>query len=103
MRAPQADLVKEQISKSPYPFIITGDFNDVPNSYAYAKISDGLQDAFLQKGFGVGRTFTALSPTLRIDHILITKDFEVLQFNRQVKSLSDHYMIIADLKLRKKA
>jgi endonuclease/exonuclease/phosphatase family metal-dependent hydrolase len=101
LRAPQADLVKEQLSTSPYPFIITGDFNDVPNSYAYAKISNGLQDAFLKRGFGVGRTFNALSPTLRIDHILTTKDFDVLQFNRQVKPLSDHYMIIADLKLKK--
>jgi endonuclease/exonuclease/phosphatase family metal-dependent hydrolase len=101
LRAPQADLVKDQISQSRHPFILTGDFNDVPNSYAYFKISDGLQDAFLKRGFGIGRTFTALSPTLRIDHILTTKDFEVLQFNRQVKPLSDHYMIIADLKLKK--
>ena len=99
-RAPQADFVKEEISKSAHPFVITGDFNDVPNSYTYFKISDGLQDAFLKKGFGIGRTFSALSPTLRIDHILTTKDFDVLQFNRQVKPLSDHYMIIADLKLR---
>lgn len=101
LRAQQAAIVKGQISASPYPFVLTGDFNDVPNSYAYFKISDGLQDAFLKRGFGIGRTFTALSPTLRIDHILTTKDFEVLQFNRQVKPLSDHYMIITDLKLKK--
>lgn len=100
-RAQQANTVKEHISVSPHPFVITGDFNDVPNSYTYFKISDGLQDAFLKKGFGVGRTFTALSPTLRIDHILVTPDFDVLQFNRQVKPLSDHYMIVADLQLRK--
>jgi endonuclease/exonuclease/phosphatase family metal-dependent hydrolase len=101
LRAHQAEIVKNQIGKSPYPFVITGDFNDVPNSYTYFTISDGLQDAFLKQGFGIGRTFTALSPTLRIDHILTTKNFEVLQFNRQVKSLSDHYMIVADLKLKK--
>ena len=100
-RAQQAGIVKQEISSSPYPFVLTGDFNDVPNSYAYFKISKGLQDAFLKRGFGIGRTFSALSPTLRIDHILTTKNFEVLQFNRQVKSLSDHFMIIADLKLRK--
>jgi endonuclease/exonuclease/phosphatase family metal-dependent hydrolase len=89
------------ISASPYPFVITGDFNDVPNSYTYFKISNGLQDAFLKQGFGVGRTFNALSPTLRIDHILTTPHFEVLQFNRQVRSLSDHYMIVADLRLKR--
>lgn len=101
LRAHQSDIVKEQLSASPHPFVITGDFNDVPNSYTYFTISKGLQDAFLKKGFGIGRTFTALSPTLRIDHILTTKDFEVMQFNRQVKSLSDHYMIVADLQLKK--
>lgn len=98
-RARQAGIVKALISASPHPFVITGDFNDVPNSYTYFKISDGLQDAFLKLGFGVGRTFSSLSPTLRIDHILTTPDFDILQFNRQVKSLSDHYMIVADLKL----
>src|SRR6476469_3368433 len=65
LRAAQADIAKQQISRSPHPFIITGDFNDVPNSYTYFTISKGLQDAFLKKGFGVGRTFRALSPTLR--------------------------------------
>jgi endonuclease/exonuclease/phosphatase family metal-dependent hydrolase len=101
LRALQSDIVKERLAASPHPFVITGDFNDVPNSYTYFKISDGLQDAFLKKGFGIGRTFSSLSPTLRIDHILTTPDFDVLQFNRHVRSLSDHYMIVADLKLLK--
>lgn len=98
-RALQADIVKAQLLLSPHPLVITGDFNDVPNSNTYFKISDGLQDPFLKKGFGIGRTFSSLSPTLRIDHILVSPQFEVVQFNRQVKSLSDHYMIVADLKL----
>jgi endonuclease/exonuclease/phosphatase family metal-dependent hydrolase len=72
----------------------------VPNSYTYFTISRKLQDAFLKRGFGIGRTFSGLSPTLRIDHILATKEFEVLQFNRLVKPLSDHYMIVADLRLK---
>jgi len=100
-RAQQAGVVKKELAMSPHPFVITGDFNDVPNTYTYFKISDGLQDAFLKRGFGIGRTFSALSPTLRIDHILATHDFDVLQFNRQVKPYSDHYMIVADLRLRK--
>ncbi|HUQ96249.1 MAG TPA: endonuclease/exonuclease/phosphatase family protein [Chitinophagaceae bacterium] len=99
-RAQQADIVKEQLSRSPHPVVITGDFNDVPNSYTYFKISEGLQDPFLKRGFGIGRTFASLSSTLRIDHILVSPQFDVLQFNRQIRSLSDHYMIVADLKLR---
>lgn len=98
-RSQQADIVQKEIQSSPYPFIITGDLNDVPNSYTYFTIKEGLQDAFLKQGFGIGRTYANLSPTLRIDYILTTKDFNVLQFNRIPKNLSDHYMLVADLKL----
>lgn len=99
----QADLVDEIISNDPHPIILTGDFNDVPNSYTYFTIrNDLLQDAFLKKGLGIGRTFSNISPTLRIDYIFTTKDFEVLQFNRVMKRLSDHYLLVADVKLSKK-
>jgi endonuclease/exonuclease/phosphatase family metal-dependent hydrolase len=98
-RSYQARIVKEAIQASPYPVIFTGDFNDTPNSYTYFTISKNLKDAFLQKGFGIGRTFSSLSPTLRIDYILASKQFSVKQFNRVIKDYSDHYMIVADLKL----
>ena len=99
IRARQTDIVKEITGATPHPYIITGDFNDVPNSYTYFTIkSNGLQDAFLDKGFGIGRTFTGLSPTLRIDYILPTKDFTVVQFRRFVKDYSDHYMLLADVR-----
>jgi endonuclease/exonuclease/phosphatase family metal-dependent hydrolase len=101
-RSQQAEIVKEITSNSPHPYIVTGDFNDVPNSYTYFTIKGrALQDAFLNKGFGVGRTYASLSPTLRIDYILTTRDFDVVQFNRIVKNYSDHYMLVADLKLKK--
>jgi endonuclease/exonuclease/phosphatase family metal-dependent hydrolase len=101
-RAGQADIVRKEINKSPYPFILTADFNDVPNSYTYFTIKDDdLQDAFLMTGLGVGRTFVNISPTLRIDYILTTKNFEIKQFNRIIKNYSDHYMLVADVQLKK--
>jgi endonuclease/exonuclease/phosphatase family metal-dependent hydrolase len=60
-----------------------------------------MQDAFLKKGFGIGRTFTGLSPTLRIDYIFADHHFKIKQFNRIVKNLSDHYMLVADVQLKK--
>ncbi len=99
-RSTQADIVKKEINSSPHAFILTGDLNDVPNSYTYFTISEGLQDVFLKEGFGIGRTYSHLSPTLRIDYILTTNNFEIQQFNRIAKNLSDHYMLVADLKLR---
>jgi endonuclease/exonuclease/phosphatase family metal-dependent hydrolase len=94
-RARQADIVKELAANSPHPYIITGDFNDVPNTYTYFTIRNNLQDAFLKSGFGVGRTYSGISPTLRIDYILATDHFSVQQFNRIKKYLSDHYMLLA--------
>lgn len=96
-RYPQAQTVKQKINGSPYPVIITGDFNDVPNSNTYFTIKGNLQDAFLKKGSGIGRTFRFISPTLRIDYILADKKFKVTQSGIIHVSYSDHYPIIADL------
>ena len=93
----QAQIVKQKISESPYPVIITGDFNDVPNSNTYFTIKGNLQDAFLKKGSWIGRTFRLISPTLRIDYILADKKFKVTQFDIMHVRYSDHYPIIADL------
>lgn len=98
-RKVQAHRIKEEMQKSPYPIILCGDFNDVPNSYAYGEIGDGLQNAFVQKGSGFGRTYSGISPTLRIDNIFVDKRFTVDQFKRVPKLLSDHFPVIADINL----
>jgi endonuclease/exonuclease/phosphatase (EEP) superfamily protein YafD len=92
--------VREQLDKCPYPGIICGDFNDVPNSYTYYNIRGDWQDAFLKKGFGIGRTYVNISPTLRIDYILASPDLDILQCTRFINSYSDHHPVIADFKLR---
>ena len=99
-RSVQAKLVKKMIAESPHPVVLCADFNDVPNSYTYFTIRGDMQDAFLKEDFGVGRTFTALSPTLRIDYILASRQLSFLQFNRVTKRYSDHYMLVADLQLK---
>jgi endonuclease/exonuclease/phosphatase family metal-dependent hydrolase len=96
-RQVQADRIKAEIDRSPYPVIVCGDFNDVPNSYAYEKIGGDLQNAFVQKGTGLGRTFSGIAPTLRIDNIFLSKSFTVNQFVRINKKLSDHFPIITDI------
>ena len=93
----QADRIKEDIDKSPYPVIVCGDFNDVPNSYAYEKIGRGLQNAFEKKGTGLGRTFSGIASTLRIDNIFVDPKYQVNQFVCVSKKLSDHFPIIADI------
>ena len=89
------------MDKSPYPVIVCGDFNDVPNSYAYHTIGKGLKNAFVEKGSGIGRTFSGISPTLRIDNIFVNPTFDVLQYTRIAKKMSDHFPVFADVEMKK--
>lgn len=99
LRSKQAEMLGREIDESPYPTVTCGDFNDVPNSFTYARVKGNCNDAFLISGFGIGRSFASISPTLRIDYILTDKKLEVLQFKKTKLDYSDHYPLVADLKL----
>jgi endonuclease/exonuclease/phosphatase family metal-dependent hydrolase len=101
LRSSQARDVKDAVAKSPHPVIVCGDMNDVPNSNAYQIISKDLYDAFTEKGWGIGRTFKFLSPTLRIDYILHSKSLEVERVQVIRSPRSDHSPVLVDFKLEK--
>ena len=96
-RSIQAESIRKEIEQSPYPVMVCGDFNDLPNSYAYEKIGKGLLNAFEEKGDGLGRTFSGISPTLRIDNIFVDPRYKIEQYVRIKKKLSDHFPIITDI------
>ena len=100
-RMTQSERVAAEIRDSPYPVIVCGDFNDVPNSYAYLTIGKGLKNAFVQKGSGLGRTFSAITPTLRIDNIFTDPRMEVMQYGSVRKKMSDHFPVVTDLYFKK--
>ena len=94
-RSLQSQILKEHINASKYPVIVAGDFNDTPVSYTYHKIRKGLNDAFVNSGYGAGFTYQGNYPSNRIDYILYDKSivnsgFEVLRIG-----YSDHYPIAA--------
>lgn len=90
-------IIRKEINRSPHPVIYCGDMNTTPASYNYRILRDDLQDAFLQKGSGIGATFYKIVPTLRIDVCLVDKAFKVLQSQVIERKLSDHYPVITDL------
>jgi endonuclease/exonuclease/phosphatase family metal-dependent hydrolase len=100
LRGYQADTVRSLLDKSPYPHFICGDFNDVPNSYTYFHIRGDRQDAFIAKCFGIGRSYVNISPTLRIDYILPSRDFKILQTMKLTTPYSDHHALLTDLLLQ---
>lgn len=94
----EVEIIRNEISKTNMPVIYCGDMNAVPASYTYHTLKDDLQDAFLEKGSGMGTTFYKIIPTLRIDYILVDKQFKIEQCKVIPKKLSDHYPIVTDIK-----
>jgi endonuclease/exonuclease/phosphatase family metal-dependent hydrolase len=94
-RSEQAQLVKSYINVSPYPVIVTGDFNDTPVSYTYRKIRKGLFDPFVTSGYGAGFTYKGNYPPNRIDYILYDNNLVNTFFEIKKVRYSDHYPIIA--------
>jgi endonuclease/exonuclease/phosphatase family metal-dependent hydrolase len=100
LRGYQADTVRKRLDACPFPMVICGDFNDVPNSYSYFHIRGDLQDAFIAKCFGIGRSYKQISPTLRIDYILPSRDFHIIQSMKLNSPYSDHNAMLTDLQLQ---
>ncbi len=96
-RAKQAEIIKKEIKKSPYPVIVCGDFNDTPSSYSYHQIKSNLKDAFMQSGKGFGKTYIGKYPSFRIDYIFYSDDFEAYNFETLDFKKSDHLPITTDL------
>ena len=95
----QANIIHDLIqSYGSGRVIVCGDFNDTPLSYARYKIGEGLEDAFVSKGNGLGITFHTSPFFVRIDHILFGPAFRALRCEvDKTASESDHYPIEAVL------
>jgi endonuclease/exonuclease/phosphatase family metal-dependent hydrolase len=97
-RAEQVLSVRKEIEKSPYPVILCGDFNDTPSSYVYHKINQKLDDAFVEAGFGMGKSYAGIIPLFRIDYIFHDTNFVAQNFKTLDVEFSDHYPITTFLK-----
>ena len=96
----QVEMLLNHRSNCNYKTVITGDFNNKAYSYIYKKIKgDDLVDTFEEAGNGFGRTFDFKFFPLRIDFILEDEDFLVNGFKTYDVKLSDHFPIMANIKL----
>lgn len=98
-RADQVMKVKQHAAACPYPYVISGDFNDTPSSFAVNQMAKGIKNSFREKGFGLGRTYNGDFPNYQIDYIMASKQFDVLNYKVIKQKLSDHYPVYADLVL----
>ncbi len=103
VRAVQVDTIARWIARNQFPYLIVcGDFNDSPVSYTHRVISNSLQDAYAEAGFGPGFSYNRDLIYFRIDHVFVSSSFKVLncKIDRSI-SISDHYPVWCLLEKKK--
>ena len=103
-RVAQARALAAVLRTSAHPLVVGGDLNSPDASAAMqALLAIGLRDAFATAGRGWGYTYGhTLRPRfsfLRIDHVLVSDDVDVVRAFTGGKEASDHRPLIADLRL----
>lgn len=97
----QVAEIRKIIDDSPYPVIVAGDFNSVPNSYEYYHLGNGLLDSFFKVGNGIGTSFHDYKFPLRIDYIFSSPS--IIPINHHVDrstTLSDHFPTSASFRIK---
>ena len=102
-RGKQGRSILQWVDESPYPVVLTGDFNSVPGGNLYARLLWKLDDPYLFKGSGAWGSYLPLlekGVPLRIDWTLVD---EQLPYSGQYLSdvaLSDHRPLITTFSAR---
>lgn len=98
-RSAQVDIMKSHMETCEIPFLIAGDFNDTPASYAVTQLTKSLNSTFKAHGSGLGRTYNGKFPNFQIDYIATTKDIKIRNYRIIEAELSDHFPVRSDLSL----
>ncbi|MCB0996655.1 MAG: endonuclease/exonuclease/phosphatase family protein [Acidimicrobiales bacterium] len=97
------DLLTRWVQDQPGYVVVVGDFNATMQHAPFRDLLDtGLRDAHLERGDGWAATFPAdrsFPPVLRIDHVLVGDDVEVLEVGSGDATGSDHKPVWAVLAL----
>ncbi|SEM50127.1 Metal-dependent hydrolase, endonuclease/exonuclease/phosphatase family [bacterium A37T11] len=99
-RGEEAVSLRKHADSCQTPYLIAGDFNDTPMSYAVSQISKGMKNCFKEKGSGWGVTYNGDFPNFQIDYILASSQIQVKHYQIISKKISDHNPVWADLSLK---
>ena len=99
-RAAQVRQLRAWIDQEELPVILSGDFNSTPDQWFYGWLSRGLQAAGRLGGIAAP-SWPAGRPLVRIDHVLVSREWEVLDGAVPAAGLSDHRPVIARLRWRR--
>ena len=83
--------------------ILIGDLNSIGQSAAYRQVARRMKDVQLQTGAKARATFPSRFPLMRLDHILVSDDIEVLDAqviaDPRARIASDHLPLMATVRL----
>lgn len=98
LRAEHAARLAEDIKEISGPLVVCGDFNDVPESWAYRTLTaTGLSDAYADTGFGPMVTYNRYGFWFHIDQILYRPEYlKAISVKRGKLKSSDHYPLLAE-------
>lgn len=88
------------LAESEMPTVLSGDFNAPP----HAEILKPLYDKYVNAAEAVGAEDSTLCPPMEspmtVDHIFVSRHFEVSEYRVIKRVLSDHYPCVAQLRLK---
>ena len=98
-RAWEVERIRALIDQEEVPVIVAGDFNATRHNWSYQRLRGDLTDVFRAVGEGPRKTYHTRYPFARIDHILVSDDFEPVA-SRVIKTTrSDHRALWAEIVL----
>ncbi len=97
-RGKQVDYLRSILDRSPYPLIVSGDFNNTPVSYGYKTIKGDLNDAYREAGNGYGYTYRYFMKLYRIDYVLYSDTkLQAKNYRTGAVDYSDHVPVLVDI------
>lgn len=99
LREIESRLARRLVDDGAGPHIALGDFNMPVESVIFRRHWGDLRNAFSRAGIGFGATRINGWIRVRIDHVLVTRDWVVLAARTGRSEGSDHRPLVVDLEL----
>lgn len=96
-RKKDVQILRTTLDRMKGATIICGDFNDVPESYAYRLLKgEDLKDAYVETGFGPMVTYNRHAFWFHLDQMFYRGPLKALSLEKGDIKTSDHYPIIGE-------
>ena len=96
-RAWEAAKIRELLDTETLPVIVGGDFNSTPHNWAYHHLASSMRDVHQVAGYRWTTSYHVNFPLAKIDHMLISDEWDVYDASIPRFDYSDHRPLVAVL------